>query len=94
MNHSRKLLKRAIAITTAASFVTVGGNTALAAGSYREAETAAYDNFVGGTASLWRLSGKLSESADGFQGSDRPEAGRYGKASAWKCGRRNGFVLA
>lgn len=35
MNHSRKLLKRAIAITTAASFVTVGGNTALAAGSYR-----------------------------------------------------------
>ena len=53
MNHSRKLLKRAIAITTAASFVTVGGNTALAAGSYREAETAAYDNFVAGTASLW-----------------------------------------
>ena len=53
MNHSRKLLKRVIAITTAASFVTVGGNTALAAGSYREAETAAYDNFVAGTASLW-----------------------------------------
>ena len=25
MNHSRKLLKRIIAITTAASFVTVGG---------------------------------------------------------------------
>ena len=53
MNHSRKLLKRVIAITTAASFVTVGGDTALAAGSYREAETAAYDNFVAGTASLW-----------------------------------------
>ena len=53
MNHSRKLLKRVIAITTAASFVTVGGDTALAAGSYREAETAAYDNFVVGTASLW-----------------------------------------
>ena len=53
MNHSRKLLKRVIAIKTAASFVTVGGDTALAAGSYREAETAAYDNFVAGTASLW-----------------------------------------
>ena len=25
----------------------------MAAGSYREAETAAYDNFVAGTASLW-----------------------------------------
>lgn len=53
MNHSRKLLKRVIAMTTAASFVTVGGNTALAEDSYREAETAAYDNFVAGTASLW-----------------------------------------
>ena len=53
MIHRRKLLKRVIAITTAASFVTVGGDTALAAGSYREAETAAYDNFVAGTASLW-----------------------------------------
>ena len=94
MNHSRKLLKRVIAITTAASFVTVGGDTALAAGSYREAETAAYDNFVAGTASLWNDYLENYQSADGFQGSDRPEAGRYGKASAWKCGRRNGFVLA
>ena len=37
----------------------------MAAGSYREAETAAYDNFVAGTASLWNDYVEISEALTG-----------------------------
>lgn len=53
MNRTRKLLKKVIAVAAASSLIAAGGSTVMAAGSYQEAETAAYDKFVSGVASSW-----------------------------------------
>ena len=53
MNRTRKILKKVIAVAAASSLIAAGGSTVMAAGSYQEAETAAYDKFVSGVASSW-----------------------------------------
>ena len=53
MNRTRKLLKKVIAVAAASSLIAAGGSTVMAAGSYQEAETAAYDKFVSGVTSSW-----------------------------------------
>lgn len=53
MNHSRKLLKKTLAVATSSSLILAGGSTVFAAGSYQDTEKAALDKISSDIAASW-----------------------------------------